>query len=218
MKKTSILGLILLSPFTFTHAEVDSQQIWKNFSGQTTCEEKKCAYDVPAKPLSLVLDYYQQNKHLIQNDKYIGVVDFSLHSSSNRFWIIDLNDGETYSFPVTHGINSEGRSGYADKFSNVVGSEMSSLGFYLTDMETYFGKFGESLRLTGLSKTNSNVRKRAVVLHSADFASDSLIEKTGKLGNSQGCPAFDKKRLRKVLDSLKGRSLILGYHSQLIVQ
>jgi hypothetical protein len=48
---------------------------------------------------------------------------------------------------------------------------MSSLGVYKT-AETYNGKHGLSLRLDGLSPTNSKARERAVVVHGADYVED----------------------------------------------
>jgi hypothetical protein len=105
---------------------------------------------------------------------------------------------------VAHGSGSDkANDGYAEKFSNVSGSNASSLGFYMT-AETYNGKHGLSLRLDGLSSTNSNVRARAVVIHGASYVSDSDI----KAGRSWGCPAVSMASKDKVIKMLKGGSII----------
>jgi len=88
-----------------------------------------------------------------------AVVDFAARSSTPRFHVIDCARGEVLqSFRVAHGHGSEGKrdDGYAEVFSNESGSNASSLGLYRT-AETYRGVYpGLSMRLDGLSSTNSN--------------------------------------------------------------
>src|SRR5690606_6569055 len=75
----------------------------------------------------------------------ITVIDFSLPSTKKRLWIIDLNTKTVlFNDYVAHGRNSG--DDMAVSFSNDSGSNMSSIGFYLTG-ETYNGKHGLSLRL-----------------------------------------------------------------------
>lgn len=219
IKKTcTTLSILLLSTWSYAGTNLaaeTSKEIWLKFRGIDDCQIGQCADGIPSRPLKLALDYYEENKNVIENDRYVGIVDFSKSSKEKRFWILDLNSGSSFSMHVTHGKNSEGRLSYADKFSNVVGSEMSSLGFYVTDTGTYFGKHGESLRLKGLSKTNSKAWERAIVIHAADYAGEWIIEAKGRLGLSQGCPAVSKANIQKVLARMKGRTLFLTYHPQL---
>ena len=217
MKKSPLFALLitLISTSAFAQDEAlvkSSKSIWLKFSGQRDCQVGYCADGIPARPLKLALDYYETNKNVIENDSYIGIIDYSKPSTEKRFWILNLSNGSSVSMHVTHGKNSEGQLAMAEKFSNVVGSEMSSLGFYVTDRETYVGKYGDSLRLTGLSSTNSKARERAIVIHSADYASSWFIENKGRLGLSQGCPAVSKQNIGVVLKRMKGRTLLLGYH------
>lgn len=83
-------------------------------------------------------------------------------------------------------------------------SRQSSLGVYRT-AETYQGKHGYSLRLDGLSPgKNSNARKRAIVVHGADYASPRHLQKYDKLGRSWGCPALPREQSRAIIDIIKG--------------
>jgi hypothetical protein len=79
---------------------------------------------------------------------------------------------------------------------------MSSLGFYLT-AETYNGEHGYSLRLDGLSSTNSNARERAIVIHAADYVAPGE-----KIGRSWGCPAVEPRYHQQIIDELKEGALI----------
>ena len=127
---------------------------------------------------------------LLPFDKNIlTIIDFRLPSIKKRFWVIDLRTKTVlYHTYVAHGENSGGK--YAIDFSNTEGSHQSSLGFYKTQ-ETYYGKNGLSLRLTGLEHGfNTNARERYVVLHGAKYATKAYIKKHGILGNSEGCPAI----------------------------
>jgi hypothetical protein len=110
------------------------------------------------------------------------------------------------SIHVAHGKGSDSNNdGYATNFSNKVNSEASSLGFYLT-AETYHGNHGLSLRLDGLSSTNSKARERSVVLHGADYVREAEV----KAGRSWGCPAVSMALRGDVIELLKGGSLIFA--------
>ena len=126
---------------------------------------------------------------LTYNKNILSIIDFRLPSIKKRFWVIDLKSKTVlYHTYVAHGENSGGK--YAIDFSNTEGSHQSSLGFYKTE-ETYYGKNGLSLRLSGLEHGfNTNARERYVVLHGATYATESYIKEHGVLGNSEGCPAI----------------------------
>ena len=141
---------------------------------------------------------------------YLAIVDFTQDSSKKRFFMIDLvNKVLVYNDLVAHGRNSGEKE--TEVFSNSENSHMSSLGFYITN-ETYYGSNGYSLRLDGLdSGLNDNARKRDIVLHGAPYVSESLVEETGKIGRSWGCPAVPLKIYRDVIDKLKGGNLLFHY-------
>lgn len=157
------------------------------------------------------LVFYDANKAKITNKSYLTVVDFSKHSGKKRFWLIDMRTGSVQSTVVAHGSGSDSdNDGYADKFSNVSGSNASSLGYYLT-AETYSGNHGRSLRLDGLSDSNYRVRDRAVVIHTAAYVNDG----NAKQGRSWGCMVLDDGVKDAIIDKIKGGSVIYaGLSSQ----
>jgi hypothetical protein len=129
-------------------------------------------------------------------------------------FILNLKDGSVERLLVTHGKKSEGELGQAKYFSNNPGSEMSSLGFFVTDSTPYVGKHGDSLRINGLSTTNSNARMRNIVIHAADYATQWFADEKGRLGLSQGCPAIAPNRIQGVIAKLKGESLLYIHSDQ----
>src|SRR5690606_14194900 len=134
-----------------------------------------------------------------EKNAVLTIVDFSKKSTQKRLWIIDLTKNKLpYHTLVANGMGSGGNQ--AMKFSEIHNSHQSSLGFYIAN-ETYFGKHGLSLRLDGLDKGfNQNARKRAVVIHGADYVSESFIQKTGRLGRSFGCPALPQELTRPIIN------------------
>ena len=100
----------------------------------------------------------------------------------------------------------------AKQFSNTLYSNQSSLGFYVT-AETYIGSKGYSLKLDGADKGyNDNMRKRAVVMHEAEYVSETWINTYGRLGRSQGCPALPKGLSKEVIDVIKDGTAIFAYY------
>ncbi len=150
------------------------------------------------------LTYRSANLSRFANKNYVAVIDFSMKSSEKRLFIRNMQTGKTEAFHVAHGQGSDANhDGYAEKFSNVANSHASSLGFYKT-AETYSGKHGYSLRLDGLSSTNSNARARAIVMHGAAYVTDqNKIQ-----GRSWGCPAVSMANHKRIIDILKGGALL----------
>lgn len=140
----------------------------------------------------------------------LAVVDFSKSSNTKRLWIIDMaTNTVVYNTLVAHGRNSGDE--FATTFSNSNSSNMSSLGFYATG-EIYNGKHGRSLKLDGLESTNSNARSRGVVMHAADYVSETFINQHNRLGRSQGCPALPNELTAEVINLLKDKSCLFIYH------
>ncbi len=161
---------------------------------------------VPQAALQAALSFYKANRGNIGNNNYLSVIDYSQHAGQKRFYVIDMRTGKVERFLVAHGQGSDpSRTGYATRFSNENETHATSLGFFRTS-ETYDGKHGYSLRLDGLSASNSNARERAIVIHGADYVAS--------LGRSWGCPAVEMGVRTRLIDMLKGGSIIFAYYER----
>ncbi len=157
--------------------------------------------------------YYSLRQAGKLNDKHIlTIIDFTKSSSKKRFYTIDLTKLTVEFFTyVSHGKNSGDDA--AKSFSNILHSNQSSLGFYVTG-ETYIGSKGYSLKLDGIEQGyNDKMRERAVVMHNAEYVSESWIKKYGRLGRSQGCPALPVELGKKVIDVVKNKTVIFAYYN-----
>ena len=97
----------------------------------------------------------------------ITIIDFTLPSTSERLWLVDLENNEIMlSSKVTHGsASSESNSGAGRKnavdFSNTPGSHKSSLGAYVTYGNIYTRDNGQkALRTDGLEPSSSNAKQK----------------------------------------------------------
>lgn len=140
----------------------------------------------------------------------LTIVDFSLASSEKRLWVIDLAHKKVlFNDLVAHGRNSGNT--FAKKFSNIPNTNMSSLGFYITG-KTYHGKHGLSLFLNGMDKEyNTNARKRAIVMHGANYVSQDFVKKYGRLGRSLGCPSLSMDIYQDVIETIREGSCLFIY-------
>jgi hypothetical protein len=143
---------------------------------------------------------------------YLYFVDYGLDSNTPRGYVFDMSalkvvDGP---FTVAHGRGSGGNDAVPTRFSNRGGSNTSSLGLFLAQ-ETYAfsghsaGRLYRSigLRLTGLSGAfNSAARKRGVVVHGAPYVT------RGKAGRSEGCPAIEPARARRLLPKIGNGGMV----------
>ena len=140
----------------------------------------------------------QIKKYNLQDHKIVGLVDYDKSIHSDRFYIVDpKNKKILFQSEVGHARDSG--YFYANDFSNVPNSYKSSLGLYKVGRQYSWGRFGTSLKLHGLSKTNSNVYKRAIVLHGCNCL------------HSSGCLTFDYDLMPKLLKMLKKGTRIIVY-------
>jgi hypothetical protein len=148
---------------------------------------------------------------LLDGFRHLAVIDYSLPSTKPRLWVFDVARGKLlFQELVAHGRNTGEQ--IAERFSNVEGSKMSSLGLFQT-AETYYGSNGYSLRLRGLDAGfNDNALARAIVMHGAPYVSEAIAERVGRIGRSWGCPAVRQEVARTVIDTLKGGALIFAYY------
>lgn len=154
--------------------------------------------------------YLLKEKGIIRKN-ILTLVDFSLSSNTKRLWVIDMTTNTIlFNSLVAHGRNTGEE--FATAFSNLNSSFKSSLGFYATG-EIYRGKHGASLRLDGLERgLNDNARERGVVMHGADYVSESFIRDHKRLGRSQGCPALPVELTDEIIETIKDKSCLYIYH------
>jgi len=154
---------------------------------------------------------YLKEKNLLTNPGVMTIVDYSKPSSQKRLYVLDMNEGKIlFNTLVAHGRNSGLE--YATDFSNAASSHKTSLGFFIT-MNTYTGGNGYSLKLQGCEKgINDKALERAIVVHGADYADESFIQRNGYLGRSYGCPAVPEKFSKKIIDAIKNGSCMFLYH------
>jgi hypothetical protein len=145
---------------------------------------------------------FERHRSQLRYTDVVGIADFSRPSNEHRFFLLDTASGRVSNHLVAHGRGSDPvHSGLLQRFSNAVGSEASSQGGYRTG-EYYHGKYGRSMRLSGLDWSNSNAETRAIVVHSAWYAEPNHLAAHGKLGRSEGCFALPYNSLQQVLARL----------------
>lgn len=140
-------------------------------------------------------------------------VDYGLPSTEPRAYIFDMRaltilEGP---FTVAHGRgSSRTQYGIATRFSNAPGSAATSLGLYLAENTYEFhGRTGGrsyssiGLRLKGVSGNfNDNALARGVVAHGAPYVT------AARAGRSEGCPAMEQARARRVLPELADGGMV----------
>jgi hypothetical protein len=140
----------------------------------------------------------------------VGIADYGLHSAKPRFHFVNLDRAEVQSYHVSHGTGSDQQhDGWLKQFSNTEGSNATSRGAYVT-WEWYKGRYGTSVRLGGLDHSNEAALRRYIVMHRADYAESSHLEKWGRLGRSNGCFAMGEEQFRIALMNLSGGRLLFA--------
>jgi hypothetical protein len=140
----------------------------------------------------------------------VGIADYGLHSARPRFHFVNLDRGEVQSYHVSHGMGSDPQhDGWLKQFSNTEGSNATSRGAYVT-WEWYQGRYGTSVRLGGLDQSNEAALRRYIVMHRADYAESSHLERYGRLGRSNGCFAMGEEQFRIALMNLSGGRLLFA--------
>ncbi len=140
------------------------------------------------------------------------LVDYSLPSGCNRLWVWAFaRQQKIFECPVAHGRGHKRKYRCFRKdtarFSNEPESWLSSLG-HARIAERYHGRFGTSYRLDGLDSTNSNLRRRAVVLHGhASVPEKSIFPLLS--GRSKGCLAVAYRNMARLDSLLRNRKDVL---------
>lgn len=150
--------------------------------------------------------YCQQNG---LNTRLCILVDYGIHSGLDRLFVWDFDKQQVvFACPVAHG-KGHGQDKKTPSFSNDPNSWLSSLG-KCRIAERYKGRFGIAYRLDGLEESNSNVRKRCIVLHQFWTVPPYPIHPLYS-GRSKGCVMVAKKSMNQLDELLGGEKDVLLY-------
>jgi hypothetical protein len=147
---------------------------------------------------------------------YLWFIDFGLDNRTPRGWIFDMDRLTVVEGPfhVSHGRGSTPvRDAVPTRFTNIPGSYTSSLGVYLAEETyTFSGRAGGGrytsvgLRMRGESGPfNSAARRRGIVAHGAPYVT------AGGAGRSEGCPAIEQQRARRLLPRIAHGGVVIIY-------
>ena len=213
-KRNYLLWLIVLLVSTTGFSKLDNR---KEFKGN---EEARLYNELHLAQLGLSDEIFSRalqgwktmnEKYYLENPGVLSIADLSQSSNLKRLYVIDLAEKKVlFNTYVAHGRNSGDE--FAKSFSNRPESYMSSLGFYITE-NTYEGLHGLSLKLNGVENgINDIAMQRGIVMHGAPYVSKSFIERYGRLGRSQGCPAVPEELCSPIVNSIKGGSCFFMYY------
>jgi hypothetical protein len=151
--------------------------------------------------------------HPSDTNPYLYFVDYGLPSTAPRGYVFDMKSLAIVEgpFTVAHGRGSSASQyGVPTRFTNASGSATTSLGLFVA-RETYSfsGKSGGrkytsvGLRLDGLSQAfNDRALARGVVAHGAPYVTAKAA------GRSEGCPAMEQDRAKRLLPKLANGGLV----------
>ena len=154
-------------------------------------------------------------ERLPSDANYLCIVNFGKHSCEERFFIYNVrNNKYEYSGLVQHG-NGKGNTASKPKFSNVIGSNCSSLGLYkITSKDNMHSWPGAPcFRMVGLDSTNSNAIARGILIHPSLTRTLMPFEIWGLnlplTGESRGCFAVSCNTMYEISKRFKKNNMYL---------
>lgn len=148
------------------------------------------------------------------NEEVVFMIDMRIPSNYHRFFVFNLKQNKMlYKGLVAHGKGSDTTVKDSLQFSNIEGSNMTSLGNYRIG-GSYEGRFGKSYKLHGLDATNDQAFARYVVLHTYAFMPHE--EQLIPVMRSEGCPMVSGtffKMLETIIDTSEKPVLMRIYYN-----
>lgn len=142
------------------------------------------------------------------NSDFCFLIDMSLHSGVNRFFIWNFSKAKMEdSLLVAHGTGNYPWNNDFTKenpsFSNKDGSHCTSLGKYKIGIRGY-SEWGIRIKylMHGLEESNSNALARQIVFHSWERVSDTEVYPDGT-PEGWGCPAISNAKMQLIDKKLK---------------
>lgn len=204
MKKSIwfILSLLLITTTSFIMCSSTNDSNTNGEKIDKELAEKQAAFARLKAKADTAKTYCKQKGF---NTDYCILIDFSIHSGKNRFFVWDFkNDTIKHQSLVCHGYGQKSTQ-KTPVFSNVEGSYCSSLGKYKMGVRSY-SSWGINVhyKMHGLEKMNNNAFKRIIVLHSHNpMPEEEIYPRHLPLGWSQGCPVIDNKSMQNIDALLK---------------
>lgn len=146
----------------------------------------------------------------LDKKRVFALIDYTAPSNERRMFLVDRETGEISKMAVAHGrynasmmnthlSHNKNSVKWAKYFSNELGSNAPSSGFFVSGVE-YEGKFGRSMVLHGLETgINDNACQRAVVVHK-----HLMVTKSSARLLSAGCPMISRDYIDHVINLLEG--------------
>jgi hypothetical protein len=194
----SLLALIIVAVALAAH------NYYKGFY-KTSSTNFKSVNDLDKREVSKITEKAIEVKKFVPDKnfskRFIFLVDMSLPSGKNRFFVYDLSkDSIIKTSLVAHGSGNNGFS-FTPKFSNQKESGCTALGKYRIG-KSYAGRFGLAYKLYGLDISNSNTFRRSIVLHSYNCVPEQEAYPY-RICNSHGCPMVSPlflEQLQTIID------------------
>lgn len=167
--------------------------------------------DTPSNEIISKIEKYHNYDDYNEN---IIIVDYSKPSCEERFYIYNIKDKKyLYSGLCAHG-NGLNSTASKPEFSNNIGSNCSSLGFFkITSKGKMNYRNRDCYRLEGLSESNSSAQKRGILIHPSTLVSSIPFEIKGvnlPLTNaSQGCFAVSFYTMSKINEIYNGKPILI---------
>lgn len=202
--------LFFLLRAVFSKAQQDETELYHRFFQNGQCD--RTAFEEAWRGYNILL-----SEGVLQNSRYLSIIDFSKPSNVKRFFVLDVKEQRLALSSITaHGLGSDPDSITVPcRFSNCNNSRMSSVGFYITG-RTYGNHRPDDstgLCLFGLDKGyNDSAAIREIVIHygATEYKGNVYVTDTGA-ARSFGCPALPLSTNSRIINMIRNGSCLFIY-------
>ena len=156
-------------------------------------------------------NYKKYEKFFIQypNYDYYVVVDFSIPSGKNRFFMYNSEKELVLKSLCAHGSGLRSTEDFP-VFSNIIGSNCSSLGYFEVKGYNEMSSGDPSYILKGLDASNNNAEKRQILIHPYYKIPElEIFPQNIPLGYSKGCFVISYIKFKIFQYYIKGKRVLL---------
>ena len=212
MRYLTLAFLLMFVQSGYAQRAVNSRS-YKNFFPRGECAP--AAFELAVHGYNILL-----RDSLLKSPRYLTIIDYTKPSNERRLWVLDIAmKKQAVNSIVAHGIGSDPDSSMIPyRFSNLDDSKMTSLGFYLTG-DVYTNHRPEDslgLCLFGLDKGyNDSAAAREIVFHygATEYKGKVYVTDSGA-ARSYGCPALPLSTNTRIIQLIKGGSLVFIYSNK----